>query len=93
MIRSTPLPRRPEVEERLANIYLSEVSSNRAKISCILGRYPAKFSDAGHVVDPGTGFLYEVGDCVYVSLSLLSYLLLLCHIFMLRFIYYIFLTS
>ncbi|CAG9531603.1 unnamed protein product [Cercopithifilaria johnstoni] len=66
MIRSTPLPRRPEVEERLANVYLSEISSNRAKISCILGRYPAKFNDAGHVVDPGTGYLYEVGDCVYL---------------------------
>ncbi|EJD75514.1 hypothetical protein, variant [Loa loa] len=66
MIRSTPLPRRPEVEERLASVYLSEVSSNRAKISCILGRYPAKFNDAGHVVDPGTGYLYEVGDCVYL---------------------------
>ncbi|KAM3718005.1 Gypsy retrotransposon integrase-like protein [Dirofilaria immitis] len=65
MIRSTPLPRRPEVEERLANVYLSEVSSNRAKISCVLGRYPAKFNDAGHVIDPGTGYLYEVGDCVY----------------------------
>ncbi|KAK6107871.1 hypothetical protein QQG55_29920 [Brugia pahangi] len=66
LIRSTPLPRRPEVEERLANVYLSEVSSNRAKISCILGRYPAKFNDSGHVVDPGTGYLYEVGDCVYL---------------------------
>ncbi|KAL3985129.1 hypothetical protein ACH3XW_37345 [Acanthocheilonema viteae] len=66
MIRSTPLPRRPEVEERLASVYLSEVSSNRAKISCILGRYPAKFNDAGHVIDPGTGYLYEVGDCVYL---------------------------
>lgn len=67
MIRSTPLPRRPEAEERLANVYLSEISSNRAKISCILGRYPAKFNDAGRVVDPGTGYLFEVGDCVYVS--------------------------
>uniref|UniRef100_A0A8R1XY72 Integrase catalytic domain-containing protein n=1 Tax=Onchocerca volvulus TaxID=6282 RepID=A0A8R1XY72_ONCVO len=69
MIRSTPLPRRPEVEERLANVYLSEVSSNRAKISCVLGRYPAKFNDTGHVIDPGTGYLYEVGDCVYLRNS------------------------
>ncbi|VDK85625.1 unnamed protein product [Litomosoides sigmodontis] len=66
MIRSTPLPRRPEAEERLASVYLSEISSNRAKISCILGRYPAKFNDRGHVVDPGTGYLFEVGDCVYL---------------------------
>ncbi|MCP9259710.1 BMA-ZTF-18 [Dirofilaria immitis] len=67
MIRSTPLPRRPEVEERLANVYLSEVSSNRAKISCVLGRYPAKFNEAGHVIDPGTGYLYEVASIVEVD--------------------------
>ncbi|VDN07052.1 unnamed protein product [Thelazia callipaeda] len=66
MIRSMPLPRRPEVEERLATVYLSEMSNNRAKISCILGRYPAKFNDEGQVIDPGTGYLYDVGDCVYL---------------------------
>lgn len=68
MIHSTPLPRRPEVEERLANVYLNEMSGNRAKISCILGRYPAKFDEEGRIVDPGTGYLYDVGDCVYVRI-------------------------
>lgn len=53
----------------IANIYLGEMSDNRTKISYVLGRYPAKFDESGELVDPGTGFMYETGDHVYVSFS------------------------
>lgn len=59
--------RRPDPGATLANIYLGEMSENRGKISFVMGKYPVKYDEQGRVVDPGTGFLYEIGDHVYVS--------------------------
>uniref|UniRef100_A0A914ZKT3 Integrase catalytic domain-containing protein n=5 Tax=Parascaris univalens TaxID=6257 RepID=A0A914ZKT3_PARUN len=63
---ATKKTRRPDPGATLANIYLGEMSENRGKISFVMGKYPVKYDEQGRVVDPGTGFMYEIGDHVYM---------------------------
>lgn len=66
MLKGLAPSRKTEVAERPAIAFLGEVARNRSKISCMLGRFPVKYDRDEEVVDPGTGFLFEVGDYVYV---------------------------
>ncbi|VDM36899.1 unnamed protein product [Toxocara canis] len=61
---------KPDPGATLANIYLGEMSENRGKISFVMGKYPVKYDDQGRIADPGTGYIYEIGDHVYPFLCM-----------------------
>ncbi|VDK48114.1 unnamed protein product [Anisakis simplex] len=57
---------KPDPGATLANIYLGEMAENRGKISFVMGKYPPKYDENGRITDPGTGYIYEIGDHVYM---------------------------